>query len=204
MVTAGHCVLPLQLGAITAADYRITFDAAPQTIFHPERPAPVYYQVLAGTTYPDYASGAMTIIANAKPTYATEPDVAVLRLTEPVPAAVATPAAIVAENALDGAKGLTMTAVGYGANGFLRGVLQWDAYRYFAPATVISDNEVTSRLFLKASSVTCSGDSGGPLLLDGRVAGVTSFGQSMHCMSPGFWTRLDTPQVQAFLTAPGV
>lgn len=206
LVTAGHCVLPLQFGIVSASDYRITFDPSPSNeVFWPDRDTSTHFSVLSGVTHPDYPAAAVGVVANAKPTYATAPDVAVLKLAARVPASIATPMLIVAADALNSSKGLDLTAVGFGANGFHPAkTWLWDGYRNYRETTVIGDHEVTSPLYLKVASVSCSGDSGGPVVLDGKIAGVTSFGESSHCDSPDYYTRLDTASVQTFLADPGL
>jgi hypothetical protein len=47
---------------------------------------------------------------------------------------------------------------------------------------------------------TCFGDSGGPLLLDGVVVGVTSYGYTSHCRYLGGYQRVDIAVAQNWLT----
>jgi hypothetical protein len=54
----------------------------------------------------------------------------------------------------------------------------------------------------KLGGGTCFGDSGGPLLLEGPVVGVTSWGSSQWCSGgAGGYQRTDTPEARAFLAA---
>lgn len=46
----------------------------------------------------------------------------------------------------------------------------------------------------------CFGDSGGPLLLDGRLYGVTAFGASQFCIGMGAYQRTDTVAARGFLS----
>lgn len=48
-------------------------------------------------------------------------------------------------------------------------------------------------------SATCFGDSGGPVLYEGQVVGVTSFGLNSVCMGPGFVYRTDIEDTLDFL-----
>lgn len=40
---------------------------------------------------------------------------------------------------------------------------------------------------------TCFGDSGGPVLCDGKILGVVSFGIDQDCATPGGAYRIDRP-----------
>ena len=51
---------------------------------------------------------------------------------------------------------------------------------------------------------TCFGDSGGPVLLDGRIVAVTSYGYTANCRYLGGYQRLDIPVVDAWLATFGV
>ncbi|MEN3342788.1 MAG: hypothetical protein V7644_2192, partial [Actinomycetota bacterium] len=48
---------------------------------------------------------------------------------------------------------------------------------------------------------TCSGDSGGPLFLDGRIAAVASYSVGKYCNGTSGAFRLDTAEAQDFLAA---
>ena len=48
---------------------------------------------------------------------------------------------------------------------------------------------------------SCFGDSGGPLLLDGRLYGVTAWGAAQFCIGVGGYQRTDTVSARAFLAA---
>ena len=51
---------------------------------------------------------------------------------------------------------------------------------------------------------TCFGDSGGPLLLDGEIVGVTSYGYTSNCRYLGGYQRVDIEVVQDWLATFGV
>lgn len=203
VVTAGHCTIYVDLGILPPAAVRVSFDPAPQTIYYPARPAPTYYVVTAAVTEPAYLARGPMLSGSAAEMGAV-PDVGVLRLADAVPVP---PAPLVTPGALADAKGAVVTKVGYGYNGFARGawgtpnaVPEIDGYRSYVDSTVVESHDAVSARFLKTSSGSCFGDSGGPSFLDGRVAAVGSYAASRTCSSTGYSTRLDTPEVQAFLT----
>lgn len=51
---------------------------------------------------------------------------------------------------------------------------------------------------------TCFGDSGGPLLLDGEIVGVTSYGYTASCRYIDGYQRVDIPAVREWLATVGV
>ncbi len=48
----------------------------------------------------------------------------------------------------------------------------------------------------------CSGDSGGPLLYQGQIVALTSFGFNANCVGVGFEYRVDRAEVQAWIANP--
>jgi hypothetical protein len=49
---------------------------------------------------------------------------------------------------------------------------------------------------------TCFGDSGGPLLYQGEIVGVTSFGLNFNCKGVDFAYRVDRAEVQSWIATP--
>ncbi|HYN30883.1 MAG TPA: trypsin-like serine protease [Dermatophilaceae bacterium] len=57
---------------------------------------------------------------------------------------------------------------------------------------------------IRGGGGTCFGDSGGPVLLGGRVVGVTSYGYTDNCRYLGGYQRMDIRVVQDWLATYGV
>jgi hypothetical protein len=110
-----------------------------------------------------------------------------------------------------GHKDLTLTAVGYGATGFLQkginSVQVYDDIRRFTTVKFIglrggysdgwnlkhSGNQGQDR------SATCYGDSGGPVLEGSTLVAVTSFGIDPNCAGPGYTWRVDLQESLDFI-----
>jgi hypothetical protein len=107
-----------------------------------------------------------------------------------------------------GLKGVAFTVAGYGVfyeNGAGPPAITSDKLRRSTTAGLQNINGETVKLQESAGNAnfgggTCSGDSGGPLLLDGFVVGDTSWGSSQWCAGgAGGYQRTDTPDARAFL-----
>jgi hypothetical protein len=48
----------------------------------------------------------------------------------------------------------------------------------------------------------CFGDSGGPLLYEGLIVGISSFGRNGNCVGVDFFYRVDRPEVQNWIANP--
>lgn len=101
----------------------------------------------------------------------------------------------------------TATAVGYGirvrAKEFAGEVKQ----RYQASVELNQSNSSSSDQYIKVSSnpskekgATCFGDSGGPILIDDTIIGVTAFGGS-NCTGVSYAQRVDIPSARSFIDA---
>jgi hypothetical protein len=133
-------------------------------------------------------------------------DVGVIVLDEPVSMATygALPEAGVVD-ALD--EGQRLSVIGYGVRS---GFDPSSGDRYRATVRLLNTNNAAlGDMFVKTSGVTiggggegsCNGDSGGPLLLPDRetIMGVTSFGTVPLCRGPGYYQRVDLPQVLSWV-----
>ena len=94
-----------------------------------------------------------------------------------------------------------LTLVGYGANGFKRGVPQFDLVRRKTDARLVKLERGKYALNLRMSKGICFGDSGGPVLLGDSdvVVGINSFVNSSKCAGNAYAFRTDTPEALDFL-----
>ena len=106
----------------------------------------------------------------------------------------------------------SVSVVGYGVQGFIRGGGQPGQVflftRYFAPSQLIQSNNVESAEFIKLTANPaqgkggiCFGDSGGPDLLDGTniVLAVNTFGTNSNCAGVRYSNRVDLPDILTFI-----
>lgn len=121
-------------------------------------------------------------------------DIAVLQLVDSVPIA---PIRVRTAPLTEADRGTPVELVGWGITG---GGKQDFGVKRRALATLVDFDDKLIAIGDGASN-TCSGDSGGPAFLGGRVIGVTSFGDAA-CAQVGFDTRVDT--FVEFLGAAGV
>jgi secreted trypsin-like serine protease len=159
-------------------------------------------------------SGGHAGIPHAHPSY----DIAALPNTSDVgivlldaPVALATYGELPQVGLLDGAKGVTLTAVGYGLQAFKPKLLQ-ERTRYRSTPKVISVgsantagwNVMTSNN--SSTGGTCFGDSGGPLFYGDTnvIVAVNSFGINGNCTGVDYAYRVDTEHVQNWLAELGV
>ena len=138
-------------------------------------------------------------------------DAGVVVLKEPV--RMATHGALPDAGLVDTLKeGQRLTAVGYGATrykigGGLRPQPVYPGDRNRATVRLLDTNDpAIGEMFVKTTGVSltggkgassCHGDSGGPLFMPNQrtIVGVTSFGIAPLCRGPGYYQRMDLPQV---------
>jgi len=204
-LTAGHCTdYLIEEGLPTYVSFDPTYEpGASKLIRGTPYLHPKYCLVLREGCLPDPIAGAGV----GYPRY----DVVVVVLNEPV--RMATYGALPGVGLVDTLKeGQRLTVVGYGTTGFARGDgwLPQPVYpddRYRATVRLLdTKNDALGDMFVKTTGVslikregegTCSGDSGGPLFLPDQktIVGVTSWGAPPPCPGPGYYQRMDLPQV---------
>ena len=119
----------------------------------------------------------------------SESDVGVLLLGEPV--RTITPAQLPAPGEFDSLSGRLMTLVGYGCD---PGDDGWNGSRSFGGTVGNAINGEWGQ-FTPASAYSCAGDSGGPILHEGRVILITSGGGNGFA----YPARIDAPAVLSWL-----
>jgi len=149
-----------------------------------------------------FVAGASTLLpgtAHTDPQWGTvkndKHDVAVVVLDRPFRGAV--PYALPKAGALDSPSvaAQTFTNVGYG---YYDRTFTFDGYRRSSVSSFTNADSTELRLSDKPGGV-CFGDSGGPRLLGGVVAAVTSYGNN-NCTGQSNSYRLDTAGARAFLS----
>jgi hypothetical protein len=202
VLTAGHCTD----GTVAA---RVWFDEIVQG--NPE------YPFSGATSYdgvPHTNPGFCIGCGNGLPGFAIR-DVGVIVLTEPVPVGVVgTYAKLPSAGLVDRLKNKTaIDFVGYGVSVRLvgGGPPRWQnapRNRMFAPSELVSGNFTHSDEFMKlalnasqGTGGTCFGDSGGPDLLAGtrKVLAVNSYVTNSNCSGVGYSSRVDIPEVLAWI-----
>ena len=174
-VTAAHCIEDLEgtRTAFVSFDQTFTGDSA----------------LVSGTPVP-----------NPRFTGGTEHDIAAVLLESDV---TGRGHATVPEEGLleDAARSTALTLVGYGANGFERGVPQFDLMRRTTDARLVKLERGKYAPNLRMSKGICFGDSGGPVLLGDSdvVVGISSFVKSSKCGGNAYAFRMDTPEALDFL-----
>jgi Trypsin len=203
VLTAAHCVAGSATDVIPVADVRVNFN--PALTFPANPDDPLAYEVVGVAVHPDL--GPTGIGGGNAKTFLAPPweDIALLRLANDV---VGISAAPVAEAGyLDGLDlhDETFTVVGYGLTGFTMGSVVSPVgaavvpeIRGYTHVTALGHDAFPDR-YLKISAANCFGDSGGPLLHDGTVVGVTIWTNSARCQGPGLDYRVDSAIAQAFL-----
>jgi Trypsin len=209
-LTAGHCTAGASSARIWfAQDAGVNFDPATEldpVTGYPEtclpQPSPcVTSDELYNFGFDDFAGFPNTL------------DVGIVILDEPVTsvgfgelAPVGTLDALATER---GQQDVSFVVSGYGVSGVRPRAL---SFRERLMATVnlvnltsaLNDgfNVQTSNSPGGGRGGTCFGDSGGPLLYQGQIVGVTSFGLNFNCAGVGFSYRVDREEVQDFIEDP--
>lgn len=201
MVTAGHCF-------DDGSTVSVTFDPSGATYDPVTGSYPLSGTVYTGTVHvmPGFSIGASPSLPGFD-----HNDVAVIEFSSPIPGIA--PVQLPSSGYLDGLHGKqVVTLVGYGVSQFAIVPGYGPApdvpqlYRQYAPADLIPSKDVISGEFLKLSSNTaqgkggaCFGDSGGPVLLDGQMLAIDSFGANPICNGNEYAQRIDTQAALAFI-----
>ena len=219
LLTAAHCTDGVE--GLTAVTFKpIIAETPPAGLPIAANPAAGYtsaditaagYLAGQGYTHPDYSN--FTDMDNWN-------DVAVIELEQPAPANVAiTP--IAEEGTLDliprrNLRSTLFRAVGYGTEvrkaesgpqkptpmsyPLVRRYVDMPGQKLTAQILQTNGNEHDNA----GTGGTCFGDSGGPLLLDGEIVGVTSYGYTSNCRYIGGYQRVDIGVVQEWLATFGL
>lgn len=206
-VTAGHCTGPESSAADAATPYLAS------VWFNED----VESQSLSGD-YPWYenataANNAFTGLPSAHPLYEADAfyayDLGVVVLDGAGNTSLTDFASLPSEGMVDdlgkGRKKATVTAVGYGLQKINPVMVQADRVRLQADLFVVNTNGVagignlpfdppTNSMMLSGDAAhggTCFGDSGGPILVEDTIVGVTSFGLNGNCAGVGGAFRID-------------
>lgn len=146
-------------------------------------------------------------------------DVGVVRLNESIPETEIAPASMAPVGTLDGVAKLSktlFTAVGYGTevrqpeSGPQKAVAEdFPLLRRFVrtPGQKLTDQVIQTHgnpNDNRGTGGTCTGDSGGPLLLDGQIVAVTSYGYNEKCLGAGGYQRVDIAVVEDWLDKFGL
>jgi Trypsin len=209
--------IPTCSGTLLSARVFLTAGHCTDTIVEEDLPTyvsldPTYEpsssKLMTGTahTHPKFCLPTKEVVCAPKSPDYPHYDVGVVVLDEPVRMAtygVLPEAGVV--DILD--EGQRLTIVGYGVRG---GSDPGPGDRYRATVRLLNTNNAAlGDLFVKTSGVTiggggegsCNGDSGGPLLLPDQqtIVGVTSFDIPPLCRGPGYYQRVDLPQVLSWV-----
>jgi secreted trypsin-like serine protease len=200
VLSAAHCMdFVVAPGGLGVENVRVTFDP----LIDPAAPR---YSVAAAQVHPDWFLQP-GLRGNSKRLGLAPPaeDMSLIWLETPV-AGIA-PAPIVEAGGLNSLN-LTreqFTVVGYGLTGFVKGslfspmaVVTADG-RNYKTVTVITSHDAFPDRFLKITSSTCFGDSGGPLFHGSTVVAVNTWTSSTRCTAASYSYRLDAPRAQWFL-----
>jgi secreted trypsin-like serine protease len=213
LLTAAHCTEP------PAVSSQVWFDQGPIPAgAYPLRPVEDRPPCTGFTGWPCTGGAAFgTPIPHPDydgfQTFPNTNDIGVVLLDTPV--TLASYAALAPVGTLDslatrrGEQETTFTVVGYG----LQSVVPRESAertRYFGTVSLVNLRSALSSGFNLAhtgapgkgtgGSATCFGDSGGPILYDGQIVAVTSFGLNFVCMGPGFGYRTDLAHSYAWIS----
>ena len=72
--------------------------------------------------------------------------------------------------------------------------------RCYKDVHAINNSEAYAERYLKTTTGTSFGDSGGPLFFGQTLVGETVWGESMRCTSPAYEYRLDCPEARSSST----
>jgi hypothetical protein len=202
VLTAAHCAWTNANGVLPPSQFRVNFNPAASGVGDPDDPSAY---VTAGAVVPgDFDAPHPPSMGKNQ---MAEPwnDIALVWLAEPVvgiaPAPVAGPGYLDAFSVRQD----SFTVVGYGLNGFLlgSGVAPVGAAeslgRQFRDDVVLLGHDLYPDRYVKISEANCFGDSGGPLLHQGTVVGITVWTDSARCAANGMDFRVDSAIAQAFL-----
>jgi secreted trypsin-like serine protease len=199
VLTAGHCTFFFGDLETRAQPYDVVFTLDPNPTA-----SSTTYDAVAFYTHPEYVD---ELRGNSKcglfGQCTTDVGLVVLETSPGV-----VPASLAPEGYVDtlDLSSEVFTIVGYGLEGFVNAntpIGTAGGTRKFGTFRAIGQ-DVTSNRFLKLSgrhsgAETCFGDSGGPVFVNGVIVAVVSFGQSWVCASPGYYTRVDTASVTAWI-----
>ena len=205
VLTAAHCAWANAMGVLPPSDFRVNFSplASDATA---DDDAAAY--VTAGAAIPVEFGEPQPVTPGKNALAEPWHDIGLLWLVEPV--AGVTPAPLAGPGYLDdpGVRRDSFTVVGYGLDGFLRGsalspagVPSQPNQRTFREGVMILGQDLYPDRYVQISEANCFGDSGGPLLHDGVVVGVTVWTDSWRCEGPGLDFRVDSAIAQEFLEA---
>lgn len=203
VLTAGHC-MNVALASGDLSTYGVCFGVDPT----PEaRVGQTWYGVDRYEVHPGYDNGSMAGILSDSKLYLRREDVALVWLKGSPSLPHSKIANVGAFDALN-LRTDRFTVAGYGTTGFVAGsMMSWTNKntqvlydgRNFAEVRVINDNEVFAERYVKTSSATSPGDSGGPMFYGSKLVGITVWGESARASSPGYEYRLDTQTAHDFL-----
>jgi len=219
LLTAGHCTDGVDGEVLisfesevaeTLADFDYPRAADPDTGYTEAELTAAGFVSGTAHTHPEYSG--FTDLKNWN-------DVGVVELNAPV--TTITPASIAPVGTLDGiaqsALSMTLfTAVGYGTEvrrpdsgpqkavpesfPLLRRFVEMPGQKLTAQIIQTNGNAKDDR----GAGGTCTGDSGGPLLLDGEIVALTSYGYNEKCLGVGGYQRVDIAVAQDWLSEFGL
>jgi Trypsin len=216
LLTAGHCTdgvtgsVLVSFDSVIDEEAPLKYAAAADTQAGYTDAEIASMDALSGTasTHPDYSD--FTDLKNWN-------DLGVIVLDEPVTGI--SPAEIAELGTLDTINDLSktlFTAVGYGTEvvkpesgpqkatpmsfPLIRRYVEMPGQKLTAQIIQTNGNENDN----KGTGGTCTGDSGGPLLLDGEIVAVTSYGNNEKCRGVGGYQRVDIAVAQDWLAEFGL
>ena len=196
VLTAAHCAWTLAMGVVPAEEIRVNFNSLASGVTPDTEPLAY---ASAGAALPS-GFGEPSPFAGIHVLAEPWNDIALVWLATPV--ADITPAPTAGLGYLDDpeVRDDTFTVVGYGLGGFDGAVPIFPQGRSFRAVTLLGQAAFPDR-YVMISAATCFGDSGGPLLHDGRVVGITVWVNDESCRAPGMDFRVDSAIAQEFLAA---